>query len=146
MGEDSDLGHIVATSMEAAMADRRVRRGDGTTRGRRTPGTGKFQELLERLAAAEAPRVFGVYAVAPGQGEVRALGWGMAFADQAVFVADTAERTTYMSLCSPERVLRLFRHAGDVRLVWPEPDPDVRPAGRRSRWRRIGEWVFRTSR
>lgn len=120
------------------MADSGAQRDGGRTR-RQTPGAGRFQEMLGRRATMEAPRVFGVYVVAPGEGEVRVLGWGMAFADRALFVAGSAERTTYMALSSPGRVLRLLRHVGDVRLVWPEPG--ARQAGRRVGWRKISDWV-----
>lgn len=104
------------------MVDGGAREVHGTARERQAPGMEKVQELLEDRAAAAPPRVFGVYVVASGEGAERVLGWGMAFADRTLFVLDTADRTTYLSLRSPERVLRLFRHVGDVRLVWPEPD------------------------
>jgi hypothetical protein len=82
----------------------------------------EFDELIEEMVAAEAPRLFAVVQVCGERVDGRIAAWGMAFEDHAEVVS--VDGCTHLSLRSPERAEHRFGRHPDVtaRLVWVDPD------------------------
>jgi hypothetical protein len=81
---------------------------------------------LAELSSDHAPRRFSLCLVDREEDDAVVVGWGMAFADEAVAYlpgdVESGRRDTFMRVASAERARhRLARHDADVRLIWLDP-------------------------
>lgn len=85
-------------------------------------GEAEFTELVAEMVADEAPRLFAVVQEYGERVDGRIVAWGMAHEDRAEIVGVDGGAT--MSLCSAERVARVFSAPPDItaRVVWVRPD------------------------
>ncbi len=92
------------------------------------PGTmtdAEMTSLLEELAADETPRLVALYDVAPDNTAACVFAWGLVFDSRVILVHPGPEKTTYGSLGSLDRALRLFGRSGRrLRIVRPRVAPD----------------------
>lgn len=82
----------------------------------------ELTDYMDATLSEHAPRRFAVFGVAPDRGDAGVIGWGLAFADEALLWIGENEdgRPSYFQYTSAESIRDLFARRGEVRLGWAD--------------------------
>lgn len=102
-GEDMSTGEIYETDISKPLC-----------------GEEEFAALVAEMVNDEAPRLFAVVQEIGEREDGQIAAWGIAFEDHTAVMRD---RTSWLSVSSPDRARQLLSRAPDVtaHLVWVEP-------------------------
>lgn len=79
----------------------------------------RFAELVQRMVAYSAPRLFALVEEYGERADGRVAAWGMAFEDRVYAIS--ADGTERFSMQSVDDVVYLFSLGAKIRLVWATP-------------------------